>query len=268
MFEVEPNLWLQSFASPALNWLMLSITTLGYDWFYIALIVVLGFGVRLRPTLGVMLALLLTGLVTHAAKTGFEMPRPSNVDVRVLDEGEAHAPLVGHGGADGFFALPSPEARTAIRALPDPDYGFISGHVAAATAMCLGLWWLFRIRSRAVRTALIAWPLLMIASRMYLGRHFLGDALGGLLAGISMAALAIWLLPDRASEQTSRRRMEWLAGTTGLLCLLAPFTSLIDLSTLGRLAGLVLVLYALTRRGFPTTVAGYRTGPPGLAAWH
>ena len=252
MFEVDPNLWLQSFASPVLHWLMLAVTTLGYDWFYIVLIVVLGFGLRLRPTLGVMLALLLAGLVTHAAKTGFGMPRPSDVDVRMLnEEGEPHVPLVAHGGADHFLGLPSPEARSAIRALPDPDYGFISGHVAAATAMCLGLLLCFRIRKRALWIALGAWPVLMALSRMYLGRHFLGDALGGLLVGILMALLAAWLLPREASPRASRTRVCVLAISTVALCMLMPFTSLLDGPMVGKLAGLVIVLGVLGWRGFP-----------------
>lgn len=257
MFEVDPNLWLQSFASPVLQWLMLAVTTLGYEWFYIVVIVALGFGLRLRPTLGMMLALLLAGLVTHAVKTGFEMPRPSDVDVRVLNEGKPHVPLVAHGGADRFLALPSPEARTAIRASPDPDYGFISGHVAAATAMCLGLLLCFRVRRRALWIALGAWPILMAWSRMYLGRHFLGDVLGGLLAGVLMALLAAWLLPREAAPHGSgkrlgsRKRLGGLAIATLALCLLVPLTPLLDGPTLGRLAGLVIVLGMLAWQGFP-----------------
>ncbi len=251
MFEVGPNLWLQSFASPLLQWFMLAVTTLGYDWFYIVLIVVLGFGLRLRPTLGMMLALLLAGLATHAVKTGFEMPRPSDVDIRVLDKGQPHLPLVAHGGADRFLGLPSPEARAAIRASPEPDYGFISGHVAAATAMSLGLLLCFRVRKRALWVALCAWPIVMVLSRMYLGRHFLGDALGGLLAGGSMALLAAWLLPRQGSPRALQWRLGGLAIATAALCLLTPLTSLVDGPTLGKLGGLVIVLGVLGWRGFP-----------------
>lgn len=251
MFEVDPNLWLQSFASPALHWLMMAISTLGYEWFYIALIVALAFGLRLRPTLGVMLALLLAGVATHAAKTGFELPRPTDVDARVLHEGEVHVPLVAHGGADRFLALPSPQAREAIRAQADPDFGFISGHVAAATAMCLGLLLCFRIRRRAAWIALCAWPLLMGLSRMYLGRHFLGDILGGLGTGIVAALLAAWLLPAHAAEAVARRRFRLLWSGTAALFATALSTPLIDTPTLGRLAGLVIVLAALRWRGFP-----------------
>jgi len=251
VFEVDPNLWLQSFASPWLSALMLAVSQLGYDWFYIALIVVLAFGVRLRPTLGVMLAVLLAGVATNAAKSGFELPRPRDVDVRVLNDGEVHRPLAIHGGAVDFLALPSTEARAALRATPDPDYGFISGHVSAATAMCLALLLFFRIRGRAAWIALCAWPLLMAISRMYLGKHFLADVVGGLLAGGLATLAAGWLLPVSAQVRTQRARLWLLAGGTLGLCLLAPFTPLLEQHGLGRLAGLVVVLGILSWRGFP-----------------
>lgn len=251
MFEVDPNLWLQSFSSPWLTALMLAVSQLGYEWFYIALIVVLAFGVRLRPTLGVMLALLLAGVATNAAKSGFELPRPSDVDARVLDQGEVNRSLVSDGGARAFIALPSPEARAALRATPDPDYGFVSGHVSAATALCLGLLLFFRIRGRFALVVLCAWPLLMAMSRMYLGRHFLADAIGGLLVGGLAVLAAAWLLPVRAEARAQPARLWLLAGGTLALCLLAPFTPLLEQQGLGRLAGLVIVLGVLSWRGFP-----------------
>jgi membrane-associated phospholipid phosphatase len=251
MFEVDPNLWLQSFAFPALTWLMLGISRLGYDWFYILLVVVLGFGVRLRPTLGVLLALLLSGVATHAAKGGFELPRPSDVDARVLYRGEVHRPLAVDGGAATFFALPSPQARAALRATPAPNYGFISGHVAGATAMCLALLLCFRIRSRAAWIALCAWPLLMGISRMYLGRHFLGDVCGGLVAGVIAALAAAWLVRPRGDAMLQPARLQLLAAGTLLACAFAPGIPLLDQQTLGRLAGVVVVMGVLSWRGFP-----------------
>ena len=222
---------------------MLRVSELGYTWFYVGLTVVLGFGVRLRPTLGVMLAVLLAGVATHAAKTGFELPRPSDVDARVLYEDEGSRALVANGGAPAFFALPTTEAREALRATPDPSYGFISGHTSAATALCLGLFLFFGLRRRATWIVLLAWPLLMGLSRMYLGRHFLADVTAGLALGIATALLARWLLP---------RRLWLLAGGVGLLCLLAPFTPLLHPSGVGQLAGLVIVLGVLAGRGYPS----------------
>lgn len=242
MFQVDPNLLLQSFASPFLTWLMLGVSELGHTWFYVVLIVVLGFGVRLRPTLGMMLALLLAGVATHAAKSGFELPRPSDVDARVLYKLEAPRALVADGAAPSFLALPMPEARAALRATADPDYGFISGHTSAATAMCVAVLLFFGLRRRAAWIALLAWPLLMGLSRMYLGRHFLADVTGGLVVGVAAAWLAYWLLP---------KRWGLLAAGVGLLCVLAPFTPLLHPAGLGQLAGLAIVLGVLARRGYP-----------------
>ncbi len=231
---------------------MLGISELGYTWFYVALIVVLGFGVRLRPTLGVMLALLLAGVATHAAKSGFELPRPADVDARVLYKLEAPRALVADGGAPSFLALPTPEARDALRLTEEPDYGFISGHTSAATAMSIGLLLFFGLRRRAAWLVLLAWPLLMGLSRMYLGRHFLADVAGGLVVGSAAACLAYWLLPIAADAATRRRRSWLLAGGIGLLCLLSPFTSLLHPAGLGQLAGLVVVLGVLAWRGYPS----------------
>ena len=83
MFEVDPNLWLQSFSSPWLTAVMRAVSSLGYEWFYIALIIGLAFGVRLRPTLGVLLAVLLAGIATAVA-VGFQPEREPDAPLRRL----------------------------------------------------------------------------------------------------------------------------------------------------------------------------------------
>ena len=90
--------------------------------------------------LGVLLALLLTGLGTHAIKDGLGLPRPVRVDARVLDKGKTNRQwLTERGGAPSAFGLPSEQAIAAARALHNPDFGFTSGHVTAATAFCTSL---------------------------------------------------------------------------------------------------------------------------------
>lgn len=114
MFEVEPNLWLQLFATPWLDWLMEAVSLLGQEWFYAAMVLAIAFGLRLRPMLGVMLALLLAGLGTHAIKDGVGLPRPVQVDARVLDKSEPNTQwLVRQGGASTAFGLPSEQAIVA-----------------------------------------------------------------------------------------------------------------------------------------------------------
>lgn len=257
MFEVGPNLWLQGFASPWLNLLMKLVSFFGYDWLYAATVIVLGFGWRLRPMLGVMLALLLASAGTHAIKDGFRLPRPVQVDARLLDKGFANQQWqTERGGAEGAFSLPSAVAIDAQRHADAPDYGFLSGHVAAATALCVSFL-LWRPRRFWVRAALIAWPGLMALSRMYLGRHFLADVVAGALCGVLAAVLArrLWKLePPR-----------WLvpaAVVVALACLAWPPLARVPA---GQLLGLAITGYAMHRAGWPVPRGGAWRGVARVA---
>lgn len=248
MFEVDPNLWLQSFATPWLTWLMQAISLFGQEGFYAAAVLVLGFGLRLRPMLGVMLALLLTGLGTHAIKDGLGLPRPVQVDARVLDKGETNRQwLTERGGAQAAFGLPSEQAIAAARALRDPDFGFTSGHVAAATAFCASLLLMFAplLRRRGIVVAIALWPVLMACSRLYLGRHFLGDVLGGACLGLLGAGIAWWLW---RRPQAHRMVLPALALLAGIASCWLP---LVDLGSAGQLLGLALLSALFARIGWP-----------------
>lgn len=247
MFEIDPNLWLQSFATPWLTWLMQAVSLLGQEWFYAAVVLVAGFGLRLRPMLGVLLALLLTGLGTHAIKDGLGLPRPVQVDARVLDKGEPNRQwLVEHGGAVEAFGLPTADAIAAARALRDPDFGFTSGHVAAATAFCASLLLVFAPlrRRRGIALAIALWPVLMACSRLYLGRHFLGDVLGGACLGLLGAGVAWWLW----RRPLAYRIVLPLALLAGIASCWMP---LVDPGTAGQLLGLALLTTLLARTGWP-----------------
>jgi hypothetical protein len=212
--------------------------------------------------LGVTLALLLAGLCTHVAKETFQLPRPMQVDARVLHHGEPNDRwLVERGGAASFASLPSPEAIAAGRAVPDPDYGFISGHVASATALCVSLWLFFGVRSRWWRLGLLAWPVLMAVSRMYLGKHFLADAIGGAVAGVLAACAARWLWDLRPG------RLRLLAALAIALALDAFAWAPLHPSTVSQLLGLAATTTLLAWRGFPDDRApwGARLARVGLA---
>ncbi len=257
MFQVEPVLYLQSLESPALTWLMTTITTLGYTPVYAGLLTIVMFGFRLKHGIFVFATMLIGGILTDGLKRGLEFPRPSDVDIRVIEPGHERPPLlVDGGGADSFWALPSDEAMTAADEQEYWSYGLPSGHVSAATAFCLALAFFFR--SRALFVFGVAWIFLMALSRMYLGRHFIADIIGGV--GVGMFALAVGayvlrpLIRDDGSEVDFSALFRWAALLLPLV-LIAPFFDLLDKENTGRLLGLLATYALLLRVGFSTDEA-------------
>jgi len=70
-------------------------------------------------------------------------------------------------------------------------YGFVSSHAAnffaASTLVAIVM------RHRVVTLGLFTWAVLQCYSRVYLGVHYPGDILGGIVVGV-LAGLLIWLL--------------------------------------------------------------------------
>ena len=251
MFEADPNLWLQSFPGQWLLPLMLLVSELGTSGFYIAAVLLLAFGARLKPTLHMLLALVLAATATGAIKLGFALPRPSEVDARVLDKGEAGHALVPDGAADAFWGMPGHDAIATVRAAGEMDYGFISGHASAATAFAIGIVLFFGLRQRWVWGLAIGWALLMGVSRMYLGRHFLADVLGGWIIG----GLAVWMawcfLRATGSHDARTSRRAWIGASVAVVALFllsigAPF---LRPGAAGEVAGILACLFVVERVG-------------------
>lgn len=66
-------------------------------------------------------------------------------------------------------------------------YGFISSHAANAAGIVVFTSLLFRVRFYTI--SVFVWALINCYTRMYLGVHYPGDILGGLLLGTSIALL-------------------------------------------------------------------------------
>lgn len=258
MFEVDANLWLQQFQAPWFVLLMKLMSELGRSWVFTPILVLLAFGARLRPALGVMLALVLVGAVTDSVKMGLALPRPSEVDARVLEKGRTGEHVVADGAAKSFWALPDEQAIAAIRATGKDDYGFISGHVSTAAALAISLALVFGARRRRWWLLAFAWPILMALSRMHLGRHFLGDVIGGFIAGVAAAWLAWAVL--RWVEPAARRPLatRWLilAGAVLGVALLSLAWPVLNIYHAGSLGGLLLCLAWVDARALPDAARG------------
>ena len=135
--------------------------------------VVCGFGGRLRVGVTLILAIVFADAMTVAAKGAIASPRPHAVDARVRTFGAFES------------GLPPIPTGTSV---PADDFGFPSGHVATTTAWAMGLAW-SRRKSWQLGVA-ATWVALIAVSRMYLGRHFPADVLGGLVVGVAALTFA------------------------------------------------------------------------------
>ena len=78
-------------------------------------------------------------------------------------------------------------------------FGFFSAHAATCAGVATSVLYFFRKwgegrRERLLATLLVLWVALVSISRVYVGKHFLGDILVGALAGIIVAEILCRLI--------------------------------------------------------------------------
>ena len=225
-FQTGTILWLQSHASTPLTIVANVVSLFGYTRAYMAIAVALALGFRLRAGAALLLLLALTGVFTDGAKAIVTFPRPDAVDDRV-------ATLTMFRGS---FAEPR-----ATRSIDVEDgYGFPSGHVAATTAFLFGLVFLFGWNCAWVGMAI--WLPVMAVSRLYLGRHFPGDILGGVAIGViatatGMLGLVLARLKDASRAYAVALRVLGAASGLAVLALWSGIPATYDT---GRFLGLAL----------------------------
>jgi undecaprenyl-diphosphatase len=73
------------------------------------------------------------------------------------------------------------------------QYGFVSGHATNTMGLALFMSFLFAGRLPWVGRLMILWALLNAYSRIYLGVHYPGDILGGIVLASMLTSLAVGL---------------------------------------------------------------------------
>ncbi len=88
-----------------------------------------------------------------------------------------------------------------------PTESYPSGHVAAAVTFYVGLALIVSWHTERRDLRILAWtvgtiiPIAMVASRLYLGMHFVSDVIGGLVLGALSLVVALWVA-RRGVEET------------------------------------------------------------------
>jgi undecaprenyl-diphosphatase len=155
-----------------LPWWWAQVTTLGLGAGVLvlgAILAALAGPRRERLSLALLWAVPFAGLLTYGAKAVVRLPRP----VAGLADGQLH--VIGHALTSHSGSMPS-------------------GHALAAATLA-ALWWL-GATPRRTRRWLVAFALLVAASRVVVGAHWPSDVLVGAALGVVTAAIA-WRLSDR-----------------------------------------------------------------------
>jgi membrane-associated phospholipid phosphatase len=202
MFQTQIIHWLQSFSSEQLTNIMIWVSRTGYGDFYALCIICILAGIDFRKGLILSHVMILMVAVTEGLKVAVALPRPSEADatVRILDTGVRNTSPFVKMGAPSFFSLPPVDVISYARSLGEYSFGFPSGHCSSATTLWGATALLFRNSFTLTLAFLI--PFVMALSRMYLGRHFPADVLGGTIIGlIAVGLLALGLSKTRLVEK-------------------------------------------------------------------
>lgn len=262
MFQTGPILFLQSFSNEFLDFFFIVVTSMG-GWEIVAFFTVaVIFGIDLRKGFILLHMVFWTALATVWAKDFFALPRPFHIDAAVRAIGSDMAPTPFKGtGAETFWGLPDKTAIEFARWYPMGSFGFPSGHTSGAVALWGGLAALFPKKRICLACGLLM--VLIPFSRLYLGRHFIADILGGYLLGAAITGIIFRIISRRpavkhflfsrqaslsdASKAETRFSIGYLFGLPVLIMLLFPSLAMYP----AMLLGLNLGFFFVSLRGVP-----------------
>lgn len=222
MFDARGVLWFQQFATPWLDAVAHFFTSLGTEYFYMALLPAIYWCVDRRRGHELAFLFLASMWLNGFLKDLFNLPRPS----------------------------PSEGIRVLAR---ESSPGFPSGHAQGAMTV---FGYLFAEYPVAwLRSLAVALVVLIAFSRPYLGVHYLGDTLGGLAIGLLLVVIFRWGYRRRLGASWPRGLKLALALVLPLL-LLPLYSESVAFQTLGFLMGfLASDLYAFAAVPYRERVA-------------
>ncbi len=183
MFQTDIIIFIQSFASDVWTVFFKFFSAIGSAPGITFITLIILFGINFRKGFILVHIVLWNGIITFSLKEIFALPRPANVDrnVKLLGKSDPNPTHFESMGAKGFFGGPPGDVVEALRVNPIDSWGFPSGHTSSAVA----LWGSIIIFFKKIGIWVIAAAMIVFIpfSRMYLGRHFLADVLGGYILG-------------------------------------------------------------------------------------
>jgi len=220
MFRTDFNIWLQQFESEFLTFFMQLISFFG-NVYPLIVIAILSFSlVQFRKGFIILNLLAFTAVITAVLKSKIDYPRPIAVNNRLI---EFDYPVTDQDFTQlqpvSNLAFFSSELLDKTRARLIGRFGLPSGHTSLQFALWISAALLFRKKWLWVFS--IAFIILTGFSRMYLGLHYPGDILGGILTG--SFAIIIYCLLVRYSKFDKSETVH----TRHLIFLLFPIVPLI-----------------------------------------
>jgi membrane-associated phospholipid phosphatase len=239
MFQTELILTLQNFASDFLNLLMNAITTLGDDKLLGGVLIIIILGINYRKGLTVNRIFFWGKMLNDGLKAGFNLPRPRfvNADVQNLQFSDDPLSSLKEPGSDSFFGLLDADVVDAFRSSGSTKWGFPSGHVSTTTVLFGSLAQQFKKRYLYWLTPTVI--VFVAITRMYLGRHFLADVLGGMISGGGVLFCAHILL---TREWVKSRWMEMVR--LGTMFVIPLLLAILWADVFGKGAGLLVGINA------------------------
>jgi len=148
--------------------------------FYLALIIFLGKNMKLRTFLIALVCVALTILIcdqvaSHLIRPIVQRLRPANLE------------------------NPISEWVHVVNGYRGGRYSFPSAHASNTFGLAFFLMYLFR--NKLLTTIMLLWAFLNCYSRIYLGVHYPGDILAGLLVGLMAASFAYWIFLKWSDER-------------------------------------------------------------------